>query len=65
MNDLTFEILQKIRSHLWEAEYVMSIHRDDLNFMDSLERLDLMRMLLNAATQITEHIHDENGWAES
>jgi len=65
MNDLTFEILQKIRSHLWETEYAMSIHRDDLQFLDSEDRLNLMRMLGKAASQITDHIHAENGWNES
>ena len=65
MDDQTFEILQKLRSHLWDAEYEMMIHRDDLNFMDSVDRLNLMRMLSRAARLITEHIHDENGWNES
>ena len=62
MNDQTFEILQKIRSHLWDAEYEMSLHRDDLNFMDSEDLRYLKRLLRVTATQITEHIHAENGW---
>ena len=60
MNDQTFEILQRIRSHLWDAEYEMTIHRDDLSFIDSLDTLK--RLLSVTATQITEHIHNENGW---
>jgi hypothetical protein len=62
MNDQTFEILQKIRSHLWDAEYEMSLHRDDLNFMDSEDLRYLKRLLRVTATQITDHIHTENGW---
>ena len=69
MNDQTFEILRKIRSHLWDAEYEMIIHRDDLNFMDSEDLREdlryLKRLLSVIATQITEHIHNENGWNES
>ena len=34
MNDQTFEILRKIRSHLWDAEYEMTVNRDDLNSRD-------------------------------
>jgi len=62
MNDQTFEILQKICSHLWDAEYEMSLHRDDLNFMDSEDLRYLKRLLRVTATQITDHIHTENGW---
>ena len=62
MNDQTFEILRKIRSHLWDAEYEMIIHRDDLHFIDSEAVRYLRRLLSVTATQITEHIHNENGW---
>lgn len=62
MDTQTFEILQKIRSHLWDAEYEMSIHRDDINFIDSEDVLYLKRLLRVTATQITDHIHTENGW---
>ena len=62
MDDLTFEILRKIRSHLWDAEYEMSLHRDDLNFIDSEDLRYLKRLLCVTATQITEHIHTEHGW---
>ena len=62
MNDQTFEILRKIRSHLWDAEYEMTINRDDLNFIDSEDLRYLKRLLRVTATQITEHIHAENGW---
>ena len=64
MDTQTFEKLQHIRSLIWDAEYEMSINRDDLAFMDSEDRLYLMRMLRVTATQITEHIHTENGWAD-
>jgi hypothetical protein len=63
MDDLTFDILRKIRSLLWDAEYEMIIHRDDLNFMDSEDVRYLRRLLSVTATQITDHIHTENGWA--
>ena len=62
MNDQTFEILRKIRSLLWDAEYEMIINRDDLNFMDSEDVRYLRRLLSVTATQITDHIHTENGW---
>lgn len=62
MDTQTFETLQKIRSHLWDAEYEMSIHRDDINFIDSEDVLYLKRLLRVTATQITDHIHTENGW---
>jgi len=65
MDDLTFDILRKIRSLLWDAEYEMIIHRDDLNFIDSEDARYLRRLLSVTATQITEHIHTENGWNES
>jgi len=65
MDDLTFDILRKIRSLLWDAEYEMIIHRDDLNFIDSEDVRYLRRLLSVTATQITEHIHTENGWNES
>jgi hypothetical protein len=65
MDDLTFDILRKIRSLLWDAEYEMIIHRDDLNFMDSEDVRYLRRLLSVTATQITDHIHTENGWNES
>jgi hypothetical protein len=63
MDDQTFETLQKIRSLLWDAEYEMSINRDDLKFMDSENRINLMRMLRMMAGDITDHIHTECGWA--
>jgi hypothetical protein len=63
MNDQTFEVLRKIRSLLWDAEYEMIINRDDLNFMDSEDVRYLRRLLSVTATQITDHIHTENGWA--
>ena len=62
MHDQTFEILRKIRSHLWDAEYEMSLHRDDLQFIEPEDRLKLMTTLLDVSRQITEHIHTENGW---
>jgi Fe-S cluster biosynthesis and repair protein YggX len=62
MNDQTFEVLRKIRSLLWDAEYEMIINRDDLNFMDSEDVRYLRRLLSVTATQITDHIHTENGW---
>ncbi len=65
MNDQTFEILRKIRSHLWDAEYEMSLHRDDLKFIEPEDRLKLMTTLQAVASQITEHIHNENGWNAS
>ena len=42
----------------------MSIHRDDLNFIDSEDLRYLKRLLSVTATQITEHIHTENGWSD-
>jgi len=64
MNDLTFEILQKIRSHLWDAEHEMSVNRDDLAFMDPFDRISLQRLLRQVAMEITDHIHTENGWSD-
>jgi len=63
MNDQTFETLQRVRSLLWDAEYELSIHRDDLAFMDSEDLLYLKRLLRLAAGDITDYIHTENGWA--
>ena len=62
MYSQTFETLQNIRSLIWDAEYEMSLHRDDLQFVDSEDRHHLSMMLRAVATQITEHIHTENGW---
>ncbi len=64
MNDQTFELLRYIRSLLWVAEYEMKVNRDDLNFIDSEDLRYLKRLLRVTATQITEHIHSENGWAD-
>ena len=64
MDTQTFETLQHIRSLIWDAEYEMSIRRDDLNFVDSEDLLYLKRSLREVATQITDHIHTENGWSD-
>ena len=64
MTDQTLKTLQKIRSHLWDAQSELSLHHDDLKFMDSEDRLNLMTMLLAASRQITERIHTENGWSD-
>ena len=63
MDTQTFEILQKIRSHLWDVEYEMTVNRDDLAFMDVEARISLQRLLRAVAMDITDHIHTENGWA--
>lgn len=62
MDTQTFEILQKIRSHLWDAEHEMAVNRDDLTFMDVETRIRLQRSLREVARDITDYIHTENGW---
>ena len=62
MDDQTFAILQKVRSHLWDAQYEISLHGDDLRFIEQEDRLKLMTTLLEVSRQITEFIHTENGW---